>query len=377
MSTTEVPTSIAFVVANYPPHSGGVQQHVQAVARRLVNRGIPTTVYCCEKPGQRFDEGVRVRGMGRHAEISDVISFPSPHWWRSLSRELERTNTSHVSVHTRFFPATWLGVSASRRAGIPVILTEHGGGPVQTGSPIVQAASRAVDQTWGRRAIRTADAATAVSERAANFTYQLSGRRPIVIPNGIDLDFWQQKQDLTSKGRLLFVGRLVEEKGWRSFLDIVLASPQRFSALLVGEGSDFDLVRTAVQEKNLENRVTVTGALSLEELREVYPGSVYVNPSTASEGCQTTLLEAAACGASIATYDVGGAAEVAESGARITIVPSGKKQALQIATQELLLDDAFTTPIPDMSSFSWDQIVDNYLALFTNTYSTSRSAVHQ
>ncbi len=358
--------SVAFVVANYPPHSGGVQQHVQAVAHRLVERGIPTTVYCCEDPGQRFDRGVRVRGMGRHAEVGNVISFPNSHWWGSLGRELRRTSVSAISVHTRFFPATWLGVSAARRAGIPVVLTEHGGGSVQTDSPTIQAASRVVDRSLGRWALRQADGVTAVSRRAAEFTAALSGRQALVIPNGIDVDFWRHPKPTSQRTRLLFVGRLVAEKGWRTFLDIVRASPAAVSAHVVGDGPDLDAVRMAANDGGLAGRVEVTGALSREALRELYPDSIYVNPSTAAEGCQTTLLEATACGARIASYDVGGAAEVAQVGAQIEIVPTGQAEALAGTVGNLLAQEP--TAAPDMSAFSWDRIVDEYIAVFTRTH---------
>ncbi len=360
---TNTRSSIAFVVANYPPHSGGVQQHVQAVARRLVRRGFRTTVYCCEEPGQRFDQGVQVRGMGRHGEVGNVISFPDLSWWTKLSRELQRTTTTHVSVHTRFFPATWLGVLSGGRARIPVTLTEHGGGHVQTGSKPIQIASRFIDLSIGRWAVRQADNVTAVSERAASFTTDLSGRRPLVIPNGIDLEFWRPAQDRRNEKRLLFVGRLVPEKGWQSFLTILRSSPQKVSAHLVGDGPDVDLIHSAVKGYGLSNRVNVTGPLSRESLRSLYPGSVYVNPSTASEGCQTTLLEAAACGARIASYNVGGAIEVAKAGAPIEIVPTGDEQRITDAVQRLLVTEAVTPP--NMSDFSWDHVVDQYLAVFT------------
>ena len=359
--------SVAFVVANYPPHSGGVQQHVQAVAHRLVKRGVPTTVYCCEDPGQRFDRGVRVMGMGRHAEVGNVISFPDPHWWGSLGRELQRTAVSAISVHTRFFPATWLGVGAARRAGIPVVVTEHGGGSVKTDSPAIQAASRVVDRSLGRWAVRQADGVTAVSQRAAEFTAALSGRQALVIPNGIDVDFWKQAKSASQPTRLLFVGRLVAEKGWRTFLDIVRASPADISAYVVGGGPDLDAVQVAATEGDLAGRVEVTGAVSREELRNLYPDCVYVNPSTAAEGCQTTLLEAAACGARIASYDVGGAAEVAQIGAQIEIVPTGHAEALAGIVRHLLAQEPAAAP--DMTEFSWDRIVDEYISVFANTHS--------
>ena len=60
---------------------------------------------------------------------------------------------------------------------------------------------------------------------------------------------------------------------------------------------------------------------------------------------------------------VGGAIEVAEAGAQIEIVPTGDEQRITDAVQRLLVTEAVAAP--NMSDFSWDHVVDQYLAVFT------------
>lgn len=350
----------AFVVTNYPPHSGGVEIHVEAVARRMVDRGIPVVVFAGESVGIRESAGVTVVGMGRNLEVGGAWSVPDPTRALSLSGELARRGVTQVSVHTRFFPATWLGIRAAHRVRIPVLLTEHGGGPVRAGSPMVTRLSQLVDSTVGRHALRTADSVVAVSERSAAWVRQLSGRRAAVVGNGIDYSFWSQLAGgVPLLDQLLFVGRMVPEKGWRQFLHLVASDPSRSPAILAGDGPDLEIARVEAHRLGISDRLSIPGSLSKHDLRELYSSSIYVNPSVAAEGCQGTLLEAAASGGRIASYDVGGAREAQSSGAAIDIVPSADVRALARSIAALRRRPGASPK--GMQRYDWDTICDSYL----------------
>lgn len=360
---------VAFVVANYPPHSGGVEHHVHEVAMRLEERGIRVVVYNCEPQMNRVHDGIEVVGLGRHFELGGVISTPDARAWRGLAKDLRARRISRISVHTRFFPATWLGIRAGRRVGVPVTLTEHGGGPVQAGGRTVRALAACVDRTLGRRAILAADDVMAVSTTAAAYVHKISGRTAAVCGNGIDVAFWSRDRGHRERPHLLYVGRLVPEKGWREFLDLVQIQSATVEATLAGGGPELSAARTEVNRRGLSGRVRVAGPLNRDELRRLYSESVYVNPSRASEGLQTTLLEAAASGARIASYDVGGAAEAREAGGMIEIVPKGDCRALSAATHRMLATRGGVAP--RIARFDWEQIVDTYIARFGPTPSGS------
>lgn len=352
----------AFVVANYPPHSGGVEAHVQAVARCMVRRGIAVTVFTCEEVGVRESEGVTVVGMGRNLEVGGAWGLPDAGPALSLPRDLSAWGVTQVSVHTRFFPSTWVGTWAAHRIGVPVMLTEHGGGPVATGSRMVTRAARVVDSTVGRRVLRTADRVVAVSQRSATLVRELSGRHAEVVGNGIDFGFWSETAGDSPPGdRLLFVGRLVREKGWRQFLALVAGDPLEAPAVLAGDGPELEKARAEARRLAIDDRLLIPGSLPREQLRELYASSVYVNPSVAAEGCQSTLLEAAAAGGRIATSDVGGAAEAQAAGAAIRIVP--KRDLRRLARSiTALRQDSGASPA-GMKRYDWDQICDAYLRL--------------
>ncbi len=351
-------THVAFVVSNYPPHAGGVESHVRAVAWQLRRRGHRITVFNCESRGVRHVDGIPVVGIGRRFERKDVWSVPGRGAARVLSAVFLEQGVTHVSTHTRFFPATWLGVSVANDLGLVSILTEHGGGPVRTGSRVTDTLARAIDATWGRRTIRRADRVLAVSYAAAALVSQLADRDPIVCGNGADVDFWSPVGAPETRPVITYAGRLVPEKGWHSFLDIVGRLPAHVTAVIAGDGPDRAAARAAIDRRGLTGRVSMIGQVDQVRLRDVYRGSVYVNPSSAAEGFQTTLLEAALAGATVATYDVGGAREVLESGAVGELVRPGDVDSLASAVGRCL--SVSWREAPGLTRYDWSQIASPY-----------------
>lgn len=363
---------LALILTNYPPHLGGVELHTEALAAELVRRGHQVTVVCLgEHASDEVRDGVRVRTLTRRLDLGGVVAVPGLAAWRGVAADLATAGITQVSVHTRYFPMTWLGLRLARRLGVPAVLTEHGGGHVVTGSTLVTRGAAAVDRTLGRRALRRAETVLAVSEMAARFVRRLAGRDAEVLGNGADASFWAE-QPRARRPNLVFAGRLVEEKGWRVFVDIVAALPPTVTATLAGDGPQRAEVEQRVRAAGLAGRVAVPGRLDPVALRAEFAGSVYVNPSVAAEGFQTTLLEAGFAGASIATYDVGGAAEVVGSGgAPGRIVPVGDTAGLLAATKDLLAETRPGKPAL-LRRYDWPAVVDRFEAALSRAGSSRR-----
>lgn len=315
---------IAFVVNNYPPKSGGVEMHVHALAGRLVQRGHSVHVLTlADAASQNDEDGIRVMRMRERARIGDVLGFPPPGTLRRLARYFREHGIDVVSVHTRFFPLTWLGVEAGRRTGIPVILTEHGSDYVASPSPLIGFASRVVDDTLGRRALRRATRVLGVSEQVVAFVERLAGVKAEVFYNAIDLEPLPSPATARPE-RLVFVGRLVPGKGWDDFLDAVRGlrdSGVEVTGRILGGGPDLDEVTHRVSELELDGAVEVLGRVAPDRVRSELAGATLVNPTTLSEGFQTTLLEALDAGGGVVTYPVPGASALAEDGAPVRITP--------------------------------------------------------
>lgn len=355
---------VLFVVTNYPPHRGGVEQHVSSLAHRLVARGAAATVVCLgDEDGVRDDDGVLVHTLRRRLDVGDVLALPEPLAWRRLAGSLA-DGVTHVSTHTRFFPMSWLGLRLARRAGVPVVHTEHGSDHVRTPSAVVNAGALTVDRTMGRAVLRGATEVLAVSDRVADFVRRLSGREAEVFGNGVDVAAWRGADPVEPAPRLVFVGRLVDEKGWRAFLDVaarLAGEVPGLTAVLAGDGPRRAEVEAEVRRHDLGGVVQVLGMVDHAELARRLHGGVYVNPTTAAEGFQTTQIEALAAGARVVSYDVAGARMLRDAGAPLAVVTPGDEQTLLTEVRRELLAPSPAATMQSLAPWDWEVLTDRYL----------------
>lgn len=374
------PPHLLVVATNFAETHGGVQAHLAELLPRLVRRGVAVTVaYLGDRTEPYALDGVTAVPLRRRVDLKDVIGLPGPLQWAAFVRQVKRDGlpagpVTAVSTHTRFFPMSALGVRLGRRLGVPVLHTEHGAGSVVTGSPLLEVGSRGVDATMGRWVLRNADRVVAVSAQAAGFVRELAGVDPVLIPNGIDVDRWlgaEREAPATAGPRpLVFVGRVVAEKGWQDFLEVARVVRDRTGVArevhVVGDGPDLTAARQVAQAAGLE--VRWHGRLGPDEIRRVLEGAVYVNPSVAAEGFQLTQLEALLAGAAVVGYDVGVARELEASAVGdVVVVPRGDHAGLADAALAAVGRPPSPPTRAEVMRWDWGTVADDYAALLTST----------
>lgn len=341
---------LVFVVNNYPPRVGGVENHVGSLARQLVEQGHDVAVHTLTegRPGVSIEDGVTVHRWKELFAIGGLLGFPTPAAARGIWRAVV-ADLAVVSVHTRFFPLTWLGAAAARRAGHPVVLTEHGSDHVASPSPVIRFGSRLVDLTLGRWALRAVDAVVGVSDEVVAFVRRLSGVAATVFPNAIEPP---PTPAGAPRPHAVFVGRIVPGKGWEDFLEAVAAQPATVTAEVLGDGPDLGALRERVARLGLADRVAVRGRVPLSSVFPALAGAVLVNPSRLSEGFQTTLLEALAVGGRVVTYPVPGADLLKRDGAPVRVTPRGAAELSRALGEELDRPSA-PWPAERVSAWTW------------------------
>ncbi|MBS1896598.1 MAG: glycosyltransferase family 4 protein [Actinobacteria bacterium] len=341
---------LAFVVNNYPPKVGGVETHVHSLVRRLRGLGHDVLVVTlADEPGTAMEDGVEVIRLREHLRVGDVLGFPALGTSRRLARLLREHDVEAVSVHTRFFPMTWIGLRAGRRAGAAVIHTEHGSDHVVSDSALIATASRLVDRTLGRRVLRSADAVLGVSEAVTSFVRRLSGRSAQVFYNAIDPS---PRPETGSRypavERLVFVGRLVPGKGADLFVDVVAGlslDRPHLEAVILGDGPERGSIAERIRAAGQQDRIRLRGRVDADEVRRELRGATLVNPTVLAEGFQTTLLEALDVDGRVATFPVPGAALLREQGYPVEIAAEPTAEALLDAVRRVQRADADTPPL--------------------------------
>lgn len=369
---------IAFIVNNYPPRVGGVELHVQALAFELAAQGhLPLVVTLGDQPQRRQDHEVDIVVLAEYLRVGDTLGFPRLGTRRMLTRLLRSEQIDAVSIHTRFFPMSFIGLRAARAARIPVVHTEHGSGHVVSDSPVVRHASRLVDRTVGRWVLRHASRVLGVSEAVVAFVKRLSGVEATVFYNAIATPGNGAAASPQDPHRTVFVGRLIPGKGWDTYLDAlaaVRASGVPVIADLIGDGPDMPRVRTLVQELDLSENVTIHGRLPQNSVRSMLRGATLVNPTVLAEGFQTTLIESVSEGGRVVTFAVPGAQMLSEAGAPISIVAESTTDALVSALRENLGNSWEPIPSEAVAQWTWPRQAKEFARMCAELTSSSRES---
>lgn len=239
--------------------------------------------------------------------------------------------------------------------------------------------ARLIDAAWGSTrnasAILTATEATreAVPERYRHLCIPL-------IENGIDLDRfqaseWPASPSATEPLRVLFVGRLVPFKGLPMLLDALhrVRMERPVELTIVGEGPARQEWENHSRRQVVDDIVTFTGALSLDEVaEEMRRAHVFCLPSVRESG-GSVLLEAMASSRPILTIAYGGPAELVTDAVGVSIAPNGAAYVTDRLVDALL--DASRNPDEwrkkgeegrrvAAARYSWDAKIGEALGLY-------------
>jgi glycosyltransferase involved in cell wall biosynthesis len=128
----------------------------------------------------------------------------------------------------------------------------------------------------------------------------------LMISNGVKL----KKQKIYSKSleeiKLVYVGRLVEQKGINEILGFSLKLKNinhKFFIDIVGDGPDFNKIRSFILKNNLDKNIRMHGNLK-DPFEIMYSSDILLIPST-KEGMSNVILEAMSIGLPIIGTRVG------------------------------------------------------------------------
>jgi glycosyltransferase involved in cell wall biosynthesis len=296
-----MPLRILLCSVPYAPSIGGIETVSWLLAREFTALGHETTVV------------TRTRSQETEGDPWPVLRDPPA---RALLRAVRRADVVlHNNVSLRF---AWPFALAPR----PWVVAHH------VWIPARGLAARA------KRASLPAARHIAVSRAVARSLRV----RCDVIPNPYDAARFVEHAGASRDRELVFVGRLVSDKGLPVLLDALALLASRGVAprlTVVGTGPDAEALRAAVDRHGLTDRVKFSGALRGSELVEVLNRHrILVVPSTWEEPFGIVALEGLACGLWPIVTDGGGLPEAV--GLCADVVPRGDSAALANAIERAL-----------------------------------------
>ena len=134
-----------------------------------------------------------------------------------------------------------------------------------------------------------------------------------VVPNPYDARTFRTADGIARSGEVLFVGRLIPEKGVHLLIEAVgrlRDSNRPIVATVVGDGPDHPRLEALTVARGLEPHVRLVGQRSGTGLAHLFQQhQLLAAPSISFEAFGLVALEAIACGCAVVGSDVGGLPE--------------------------------------------------------------------
>lgn len=246
-------------------------------------------------------------------------------------------------------------------------------------------------QAWVPRVLSKLDLVFPISRAAEQecLTRGLAAERSCVVPVGIDTSRLTPPADRKAARRALEsalgeqlpenalllcgVGRHVERKGFHWFVDQVMPLlPAEVCFWLAGEGPMTEVVRAAVKERGLGQRVRLLGRVADETLALLYRGAdLFVMPNIPVagdiEGFGIVMLEAGLSGLPTLAAELDGIPDVIRDGENGRLVPAADAAAFAAAILRYAADRSRLaalsrrTPRYVADTFGWPVVTDQYV----------------
>jgi glycogen(starch) synthase len=372
------PGRVALVSSSFAPHVGGVETHVDRVARALGAEGWTAEVWTVDRGeglGLTDYDGVRVRYL------------PTPLPARSAAavtrfiRQSERARSAWRQAHRAFRPDIVniqcfgpngiYAAALARRVGVPLVLTSHGEtladdrGAFQRSRQLRSGLRRAIAEA----ADVTAPSAYVLEDLRARYGLGRSAGR--IIRNGVDPLAAPVPEELPSGRYVLGVGRL----GWMKGFDLLIRAfaeaelDPAITLVLGGEGPERDGLLALAAECGVSERVTLLGPLPPAEVARRMAGALAVVVPSRAESFGIVALEAWRANTALVMTNRGGAVEFVHNGRDALLVDPLDGEALAQALRQVTTDAALRARLATagherVGEFTWPAVAGAYADLF-------------
>ena len=226
-----------------------------------------------------------------------------------------------------------------------------------------------------KNAVKYADEIIVLSAGVQKYFEKTYGRKTRFIPNGVNRPEIQkpelitEKYGLTKDSYILFLGRLVPEKGLRYLIEAYKQTKTDKKLVIAGGSSDTDSFMKEIKELAKDDeRILFTGFVQGKMLDELYSNAyIYTLPSDL-EGMPLSLLEAMSYGNCCLTSDIPECTEVVEDKALIFKKSDvdDLKNCLQDACdhQEKVLGLKKQAADFICGKYNWDDVVEETMKLY-------------
>ncbi len=361
----------------FPPIGGGGGKVVQDLCAGLADRGLQIHLLTA-----LFENLPEVESLGNlvierlpskrtesfRASFATMAAFV----WKSFWRGLKVIRTWHPDlIHAHFaVPAGAVAYALSHFTHTPYIITAHGG-DVPGGAPEKTGGWFRFVLPFSKPVWKHATAIAAVSSQTRQLALKHYSVDIKVIPNGIDPSAYHPGRfDSSKTPMIIYIGRFSPEKN-------ALAVPQVLSTLkdlawecvMLGDGPQMEDVRTLIRQHQLEQRVTLPGWVSPNEVVNYMEKSDILFMPSLRDAMPMAGLQGLAAGLAIVASEIGSIPDIVAENENGFLVMPGDFNGYGAAIKQLLEDHTLLKNFRQRSSelvskFNITEVVSAYVALY-------------
>jgi len=368
----------------FPPRIiGGISPHIYNLSKSLAKNGVKVYVVTCDFPGAPQHEtldGVEVHRI-------DSYKNPAPDFatWVYLmnvnmqkeAAALARNIGGNIDIfHAHDWLVATAGIGLKHVFRKPFFATMHST-EIGRRNGIHTDYERMIHETeaWLTYEAWKVICCSDYMISHVRWAFGLPPDKLVMVPNGVNFEAYaaENKEDLSQfRNRfalpqekiVLFVGRLVHEKGAHVLVNAVPKVLEKVNAkfVIVGNGYMRDQLSDLVRGMGLAHKVMFTGFVDDETLRKLQKcADVSVVPSL-FEPFGIVALEAMAAGSPLVVSDTGGLSEIVSHEEDGVKVYAGNPDSLSWGITRVLTDQGFANRLRAnahrkvQEKYNWDTI---------------------
>jgi len=353
---------------------GGIEIVVKELCTRMAKNGY--TVTCYNRSGHHvsgaeYDKKTEYEGINQKCVPTiekKGLAAVSSSFFAALYSAFGKYNVVHIHAEGPAF-FSWLPKLLGKR----VIVTVHGLDWQREkwksgfGSKFIKQGEK--------NAVKYADEIIVLSKGVHDYFRNQYGRETRFIPNGVNRQEIRKAELITDKfglikdSYILFLGRLVPEKGIRYLIEAFKNVKTEKKLVIAGGSSDTDSFMKELKELAKDDkRIIFTGFVQGQMLEELYSNAyIYTLPSDL-EGMPLSLLEAMSYGNCCLVSDIQECTEVVED--KALIFKKSNVQDLQNKLQEACDRTEKVMELKQQAAdyickkYNWDDVVEETLKLY-------------
>jgi glycogen synthase len=376
--------NVMFLTWEFPPRViGGISPHVFNLSKSLAKSGVKVHVVTCDFPGAPAREtldGVEVYRI-------DSYKNPSPDfatWVYLMNLNMQREAAAIAGkledkvdlFHAHDWLVATAGIGLKHVFRKPLLVTMHSteigrrdGIHTSTEKMIAETEAWLTYEAW------KVICCSQYMVSHVKWAFGLPDDKLVMVPNGVNMQVYDEARQqnlkpfrsafaLPEEKLVLFVGRLVYEKGAHVLINAIPRILEKVNAkfVIVGSGYMKDQLSTIVRSMGLEHKVMFTGFVDEETLLKLQCcADVSVVPSL-FEPFGIVTLEAMAAKSPVVVSDTGGLSEIVEHDITGVKVYPNNTESLAWGITKVLTDDKYRNILREnaykkiQEKYDWDKI---------------------